>query len=115
MTYPTTAKREQRAVKTAPSARPRTKPRAPKTSYKTRSIIIIIIQNWKNTHNEEVSNKASNNSNGDPDTSLGEQDDIDVDTNESVQLSDASSQNNLELVNDRSDMLDSAVLLGNVV
>ena len=54
------------------------------------------------TYDEDVSNKTSDNSNSDPDTSRGEQEHVDINTDEGVQLANATGQNNLELLDKRS-------------
>ena len=53
-------------------------------------------------HDEDVSNESGNNGNSDPDTSRGEQEHVDINTDEGVQLANATGQDNLELLDKRS-------------
>lgn len=69
----------------------------------------------RNAYDEDVSDNTSEDIDSNLDTGLSEEEEVDINTNESVELSDGSSQNNLELVNEGGNLLDSAVVLGDVV
>ena len=69
----------------------------------------------KRTHNDDFGDKLGEDSDSDLDTTLSQEEDVDIDTDKSVELSNSTGQDDLQLIDDRSDMFNGAVFLGDIV
>ena len=67
------------------------------------------------TYDEDISNELSDDTNSNANTGGGQEQDIDINTNKSMQVGNATGQDDLELLNKRSNGLNRAVVLGDVV
>ena len=69
----------------------------------------------KRTYNDDFGDKLGEDSDSDLDTTLSQEEDVDIDTDKSVELSNSTGQDDLQLIDERSDVLNGAVFLGDIV
>ena len=67
------------------------------------------------THDEDISNELSDDTNSNANADGCKEQDVDINANESVQVGNATGQDNLELLNEGSNCLDGTVFLGDIV
>lgn len=69
----------------------------------------------RSTYDENLGDELGNNINSNLNTTLSEEEDVNINTDKGVEVSDGTSQDDLQLLNNGSDVLNSAVLLCEVV
>ena len=69
----------------------------------------------KRTRNDDFGDKLGEDSDSDLDTTLSQEENVDIDTDKSVELSNSTGQDDLQLIDERSDVLNGAVFLGDIV
>ena len=67
------------------------------------------------THDEDISNELSDDTNSNANADGSKEQDVDINANESVQVGNATGQDNLKLLDEGSNGLNRAVVLGDVV
>ena len=67
------------------------------------------------TYDEDISNELSDDTNSNANADGGKEQDVDINANESVQVGNATGQDNLKLLDEGSNGLNRAVVLGDVV